>query len=203
MHSRLRYAKDALSTLVLYAFFLAGSQPDEAVSTISTAIQSPQSTDDKQLLSRLLTMRGWLQAMGKNAGAAEAAEYDFTSAIRLDESNLGALRLHARTCIALKKHSAAVDDLTAFLAKVKSDNTTDMPGVATAWYDLVEALFRRGPKAEGVGGMPGLLTRMENAFAEGQKIQNAGELAAPEAVETDSARNRSEQMIATVRSLVK
>ncbi|KAJ3055062.1 hypothetical protein HK097_011625 [Rhizophlyctis rosea] len=203
VHSRLRYAKDALSTHVLYAFFLAGSQPSEAISTIFTAIEYTESIQNDKVLSRLLTMRGWLHAMAKDPGVAELAEADFTSAIKLDESNLGALRLHARTCIALKQHSAAVDDLNAFVAKVKADNIEDMPGVATAWYDLVEALFRRGPKAEGVGGISGLLRLMENAFEEGQKVESSSQVATSEAAEMLSAKLRSEQMIAKVRSLIR
>ncbi|KAJ3041939.1 hypothetical protein HDV00_008448 [Rhizophlyctis rosea] len=190
VQSRLRAAPDATATLIIYAFFLAGSQPDEAIETITKATNATDFVKDDKIMSRLLMMRGWAEGMRKGSPPAEPADADFASAIRLDPHNLGALRLHARTSMTLKRHATAVGDLNRYLQVVEEENLADMPGFAAAWYDLVEALFRRGPKAEGVGGIPGLLQQMQDAFEKGREVESRYEKGSSEESEASAAANR-------------
>ncbi|KAJ3294771.1 tRNA (adenine(58)-N(1))-methyltransferase non-catalytic subunit TRM6 [Borealophlyctis nickersoniae] len=200
-----------LSTRVIYAFLLAGSQPSDAIVSITDAMDSLPSDSDPRMTSRLLTMRGWIRGMQKDdsADAKRAALEDFKRAAELDVTNFVALRLGARTAMSIKDHDTAMSNLTEFVERAEEEKMGgNVPGHAAAYFELVEAVFRKGPKA--AGGIRGLLDKMERLLERGINVaaENAAsggeqglETAASEEAEVSALRDRAERMVSTVRGL--
>ncbi|RKO93830.1 hypothetical protein BDK51DRAFT_49200 [Blyttiomyces helicus] len=203
VYSTLKSDPDALSTKAAYAFLLAGSQPAEAVSVLSSLLDPGAPLLPARALSCVHAMRAWIRATAIKAAADPADTTaqvlaDYTRAVDLDPANLHARHLRARWLLRTDP-PAATRDLEAFVDAVGPG----APGLAVGCFELVEALFRCGPKRLGCP-VKQLLERMEAVFERGlaaaAQAEEQGALEV-EIEEARGAREGAEKMVEKVRVL--
>ncbi|KAI9203057.1 uncharacterized protein BJ171DRAFT_511681 [Polychytrium aggregatum] len=209
-HCALRHYRDSPATQIVYAFFLAGSQPGEGIAVLTQLIESGSTsthTDTNaasdnahttsagfgpRLLSRLLSMRGWLSGL---ALAPDQADADFSRSIEADSDNDQALYLRSKTRASQRRYGDAIADLTQYLSMARPDE----PKLAHGWYELGQMWFRRGPKKELGIGLHDLRARLEAIIHSAHEAEQAA--GGSDAAELQSLRETTDRMLQKVTSL--